>query len=109
MVRIARVVALVIGIIALADAPTPAWGPTGHRLAYAALDRTDRALALKFLVHLVGDMHQPFHAIGAERGGNGIPVVAFGSDNCSDRGGFVPCNLHGLWDSGLAARRGLNE
>jgi hypothetical protein len=30
--------------------------------------------ALKFLVHFVGDMHQPLHLTGRERGGNGIKV-----------------------------------
>jgi hypothetical protein len=37
-------------------------------LANASLDRADRAIALKFLVHLIGDLHQPFHALGVERG-----------------------------------------
>ncbi|MGH6753423.1 MAG: S1/P1 nuclease, partial [Bradyrhizobium sp.] len=44
--------------------------------------------ALKFLVHFVGDVHQPFHAVGFERGGNGIRVVAFGNRT----------NLHSVWD-----------
>ena len=51
----------------------------------ASLDRADRAVALKFLVHFVGDLHQPFHALGVERGGNGIPVSVFGSPNCTLR------------------------
>lgn len=80
-----------------------------ERLADTALDRADRAVALKFLVHFVGDLHQPFHALATERGGNGIPVSAFGDDNCSDRGGFFRCNLHILWDSALAAHRGLDD
>ena len=33
----------------------------------------------KFLVHFVGDVHQPFHAIGEAAGGNGIAVTEFGS------------------------------
>ncbi|HEV3216332.1 MAG TPA: S1/P1 nuclease [Vicinamibacterales bacterium] len=69
------------------------------RLADASLDRADRAIALKFLVHFVGDLHQPFHALGVERGGNGIPVSAFGS----------PYNLHSIWDSALIAHRGLDD
>lgn len=31
--------------------------------------------ALKFLIHFVGDMHQPLHLTGRERGGNGIKVL----------------------------------
>ena len=53
-----------------------------ERLANLSLDRADRAIALKFLVHFVGDLHQPLHAIGVERGGNGILVTVFGSPTC---------------------------
>jgi nuclease S1 len=80
------------------------------RLADASLDRADRAVALKFLVHLVGDLHQPFHALGVESGGNGILVTVFGSDNCSQNPTrTVACNLHGVWDSSLIARRGFDD
>ena len=74
------------------------------------LDRADRAIALKFLVHFVGDLHQPLHAVGLARGGNGIPVIVFGSPNCQlpDRPP-VPCNLHGVWDSSLIAHRQLTD
>jgi hypothetical protein len=81
-----------------------------ERLADGSLDRADRAIALKFLVHLVGDLHQPFHALGVERGGNGIQVIAFGSADCSSDGMTPrPCNLHGIWDSTLIARRKLGD
>ena len=80
------------------------------RLADGSLDRSDRAIALKFLVHLVGDLHQPFHALGVERGGNGIPVSVFGTDNCSQNAARpVACNLHGVWDSSLILHRGLDD
>ena len=75
------------------------------RLADTALDRADRAIALKFLVHLVGDLHQPFHALGVGHGGNDIPVRVFGSDTCGNR----PCELHGLWDGGLILHRNLDD
>jgi hypothetical protein len=77
-----------------------------QRLANMSLDRADRAIALKFLVHLIGDLHQPFHALGVERGGNGIPVSVFGSVTCNyDDGTPYPCNLHGAWDTVLIAHR----
>jgi len=77
-----------------------------QRLANMSLDRADRAIALKFLVHLIGDLHQPFHALGIERGGNGIPVSVFGSATCNyDDGTPYPCNLHGAWDTVLIAHR----
>ena len=80
------------------------------RVADASLDQADRATALKFLVHFVGDLHQPFHAIDVARGGNDIPVVAFGSPTCRRSDGSAsPCNLHGIWDTVLIAHRKLSE
>jgi nuclease S1 len=65
----------------------------------------DRLLALMFLVHFVGDVHQPLHAIDDARGGNDIKVTVFGSDQC----GNYPCNLHGVWDSSLIEHTGYSE
>jgi hypothetical protein len=81
-----------------------------ERLADARLDRADRAIALKFVVHLVGDIHQPLHASAIEAGGNGIRVKQFGSENCgSDPARPVPCNLHSAWDVGLIMHRNLDD
>lgn len=81
-----------------------------ERVANTALDRADRATALKFLVHFVGDLHQPFHAIDVARGGNDIQVVVFGSPTCTrSDGSTFPCNLHGVWDTGLISRRQLSD
>jgi hypothetical protein len=81
-----------------------------ERLADTSLDRPDRATALKFLVHFVGDLHQPFHALGVGRGGNDVAVGVFGVTNCStDPAHPVPCNLHAIWDSRLIAHRNLDE
>ena len=65
----------------------------------------DRVEALKFIVHFVGDVHQPFHAIGDAKGGNGITVTQFGSSRCGTR----PCNLHAAWDDGLIAHTGRSQ
>jgi len=62
-----------------------------------------RAEALKFLVHFVGDIHQPLHAVGEAAGGNRIAVDQFGSSVC----GQHFCNLHGAWDSGLIQHTGM--
>jgi hypothetical protein len=52
----------------------------------------ERLDALRFLVHLVGDLHQPLHAgDAADRGGNGIRVIAAGEES----------TLHAYWDSKL--------
>lgn len=60
-----------------------------------------RAEALSFIIHIVGDLHQPMHATdnGGDRGGNEVAILfkpdAFPSFNPrSDK-------LHGLWDGDL--------
>jgi hypothetical protein len=65
----------------------------------------DRREAVMFLIHLVGDIHQPMHAIGDARGGNDVPDVEFGNVIC----GFHPCELHSTWDSGLIRHTRLTE
>ncbi len=51
-----------------------------------------KRFALKFLDHLIGDLHQPLHTgHKADQGGNKIKVEYFGQ----------PSNLHAVWDSGL--------
>ncbi len=61
-------------------------------LASAASD-AERLTALKYVLHLVADVHQPLHAgFFDDRGGNSYQLQAY------DRG----TNLHALWDTGLA-------
>ena len=74
-------------------------------LADNSASRQDRIEALKFLVHFVGDVHQPMHAIGEARGGNDVHVSEFGSTQC----GRSPCNLHLAWDTGLIKHGGISE
>lgn len=66
-----------------------------HKLPDAA-----RLQALKFVVHLVGDIHQPMHAgYGHDRGGNSYQL------QFHDRG----TNLHSVWDSGMFYALQLND
>jgi len=67
--------------------------------------RTDRLEALKWIVHFVGDLHQPLHAIEEGHGGNDIKVTAFGSAKCGD----YDCNLHWAWDDVLLQHTGYSE
>ena len=63
-----------------------------------ALTKAQRAEALIYVVHIVGDMHQPMHTGRAEdKGGNDIKMTYRGKDT----------NLHSLWDSGLLDYQGL--
>ena len=81
-----------------------------ERLADPKLDRADRAAALKFVVHFIGDLHQPFHALGVGRGGNDVKVRVFGQADCGNNPDRPsPCNLHSVWDSRLIARRNLDD
>ncbi len=60
---------------------------------------TARREALKFVVHFVGDIHQPLHAgYRDDKGGNAYQVQFDGKGS----------NLHRVWDSGLLYRRGLD-
>jgi hypothetical protein len=53
---------------------------------------SDRLAALKWVVHLVGDIHQPLHAADHDdKGGNLVRLVYRG----------VPTNLHAVWDLGI--------
>lgn len=81
-----------------------------ERLGNPKLDRADRATALKFVVHFIGDLHQPFHALGVGRGGNDVKVRVFGQVDCgTDPARPSPCNLHSVWDSRLISRRNLDD
>ena len=58
-----------------------------------------RAQALKFLVHFVGDIHQPLHdGYASDRGGNTVQLSIDGTGS----------NLHRLWDSELIASAKLD-
>jgi hypothetical protein len=60
--------------------------------------RQARAEALKFLIHLVGDIHQPLHAADHhDRGGNDVRIAY-------RRG--RPLNLHQFWDGSVLAPLG---
>ena len=61
----------------------------------------ERADALKFISHFIGDLHQPLHAGRPEDlGGNRVTVDFFGYTGQADR----PLNLHSVWDSQLLRR-----
>lgn len=61
--------------------------------------KAERAEALRFVVHLVGDAHQPLHVGGGnDRGGNTCRVTWFGKAS----------NLHTVWDSEMIESNGLS-
>lgn len=65
----------------------------------------ERADALRYLIHIVGDIHQPLHAITMEsdalpngdKGGNDFPIKTGDNFTSMEK---PPTNLHFLWDMG---------
>ncbi|KAL2180971.1 phospholipase C/P1 nuclease domain-containing protein [Thermothelomyces heterothallicus CBS 202.75] len=64
------------------------------RMLDADLRESERAIAAKFVVHFVGDIHQPLHTENVARGGNGIPVLFDGRR----------FNLHHVWDTSIVEK-----
>lgn len=56
------------------------------------------AQALMFIVHIVGDLHQPFHTVRDWTGGNFINVRYFN----------VNTNMHKVWDTKIIESRWIN-
>jgi hypothetical protein len=58
--------------------------------------------ALKWVVHIVGDIHQPLHAANrGDRGGNRVQVSFFGE---RDNPPYGALNLHAVWDVHMVRR-----
>ncbi|EIW70722.1 hypothetical protein TREMEDRAFT_28516 [Tremella mesenterica DSM 1558] len=54
-----------------------------------------RDIPLRFLIHFIGDMHQPLHLTGRDKGGNGALFRWEGHMR----------NLHSVWDGGLITKK----
>jgi hypothetical protein len=69
-------------------------------LTSAGPSTDEKRRALRLLIHLVEDLHQPLHVGGrGDRGGNDLQLRFF------DHG----TNLHRLWDEGLIERHSTDE
>jgi hypothetical protein len=88
----------------LVDEPVPA-GPVrdGLELYFGKLDTRNievRRFALKFLVHILGDLQQPLHSgYASDRGGNSVALSWFGTAT----------NLHSVWDTRLVEYADMSE
>jgi hypothetical protein len=59
----------------------------------------EKRVALRFTVHIIGDLHQPLHnGNGLDSGGNDVKVKFFGADT----------SLHSVWDEGLIEQEKLS-
>ncbi|WP_211443151.1 S1/P1 nuclease [Collimonas humicola] len=64
-------------------------------------DPAERLLALQFLLHFVGDMHQPLHSSDShDRGGNDETVSATG---------IAAGKLHAYWDTAFVNKLGTDQ
>ncbi|KAF8307740.1 nuclease Le1 [Clavulina sp. PMI_390] len=61
------------------------------RIADPTLSVSERNIALKFLIHFIGDVGQPLHIEEYQRGGNEIKTRFDGANT----------NLHAVWDSSI--------
>lgn len=87
----------------LLDEDVPA-GPVRDGLEFyfgdlKAKDKEVKAFALRFLVHVLGDLQQPLHmGYASDQGGNRVQLSWFGDAT----------NLHTLWDTLLIENAGLS-
>jgi hypothetical protein len=76
-------------------------------LRSADADPQKRADALRFVIHFVGDVHQPLHATtNNDQGGNCVPVAFFDIQpklRNPQTESYAP-NLHGVWDTNILER-----
>ena len=69
-------------------------------LASSATPQSERVLALKYLLHFVGDLHQPLHSSdNQDRGGNCVLLSL---------GGARTVNLHAWWDTVVVGELGTD-
>ena len=69
-------------------------------------DKNAQAQALRFIIHFVGDIHQPLHCTArvstahpdGDQGGNLVKIKIAGAD-----GQLKDSNLHSYWDGGIGA------
>jgi len=88
-----------------ADAENAVWAIDKFSKIVADKTKSDaeRGEALRFLIHFVGDIHQPLHATardtdaepGGDKGGNDFRI-----EPPTSLGDRPPRNLHSLWDLG---------
>jgi hypothetical protein len=78
---------------------------TQYHVMMTATDAKEKGNALRYIIHFVGDIHQPLHTTtNGDRGGNCLPITYFGQQSEEDaRHNFRP-NLHSVWDESTIRR-----
>ena len=71
----------------------------GLRAALTGPNRADAAVALAWIIHLVGDIHQPLHSSSRVTPRDALPAGDRGGNSYELAG--RPDNLHAFWDGSL--------
>jgi hypothetical protein len=67
-------------------------------------DALERAEAVRYIVHLIGDLHMPLHASdNNDSGGSCVPVSFLGDEPHRYNQSYTP-NLHSIWDTSILER-----
>jgi len=75
-------------------------------------DSQEKADALRFLIHFVGDLHQPLHAVSNnDLGGNCVPVAFFDEapQLRNQQLEIYSPNLHAVWDTNILERATMGK
>jgi len=86
-----------------------------HQIELLRSGETDaraRADALRFIIHFVGDLHQPLHCVTFnDMGGNCLPIDFFGNAPVEKNPQYETYspNLHSVWDFGIIQRTTRTE
>jgi hypothetical protein len=70
------------------------------RLLKTSTNPAVKANAVRYLLHFVGDVHQPLHTItNGDRGANCLPVTYYSQAPLEEENANFSPNLHGVWDT----------
>lgn len=73
-----------------------------HQVFNASLTADDRLMALKFIIHMMGDVHQPLHVASSDdEGGNLIKIGGNHFASMPEQWLNRSATLHSQWDSDL--------
>lgn len=75
-----------------------------NRLTLPSAAAKDAAEAAKFVMHFVGDLHQPLHMSGRQMGGNAAEAAFATSSSPSSAARPRHLNLHTVWDTAVIDR-----
>ena len=85
-----------------------------YQILTTTTDPTVKGNALRYIIHFVGDLHQPLHTTtNGDRGGNCLPITYYDQAPREDDLHNYRPNLHSVWDDltirRLMTTRGLSD